>query len=154
MLVRDRADDDIPWMRELLGARWGDTIVVVHGEAIDAIKLPALVAGDHQGLATYCLCEDEAALVTLDAVALRRGIGTLLVETLVQRLTEQGIRRLWVTTTNDNLAALAFYQKRGFHLYRLRSGAVEQSRLIKPGIPLLGESGIPIRDELDLCRDL
>jgi ribosomal protein S18 acetylase RimI-like enzyme len=154
MIIREKTGDDVPWMRGLLRAHWGSTIVVAHGKAIDAMVLPALVAGDHQGLATYCICEDEAELVTLDAVEPRRGIGTQLVEALVRRLKQQGIRRLWVTTTNDNLAALAFYQRRGFRLQRLRAGAVEQSRLIKPGIPLLGESGIPIRDEIDLCRDL
>lgn len=154
MVVRGRSDDDVPWMRTLLRARWGGTVVVAHGEAIDAMNLPALVAGERQGLATYCICDDVAELVTLDAVALRQGIGTHLVNALVERLTRQGIRWLWVTTTNDNLSALAFYQHRGFRLQRLRPGAVEQSRLIKPGIPLLGENGIPIRDELDLCREL
>jgi RimJ/RimL family protein N-acetyltransferase len=69
-------------------------------------------------------------------------------------LKEQGIHRLWVTTTNDNLAALGFYQKRGFRLERLRAGAVEQSRLVKPGIPMLAANGIAIRDEIDLCRKL
>jgi N-acetylglutamate synthase-like GNAT family acetyltransferase len=154
MMIRDKSTQDEPWIRALLCERWGGPIVVVHGDSIDAMALPALVAGDQMGLATYCLREPEAELVTLDAVEPRRGIGTQLVDALVQRLEKQGIRRLWVTTTNDNLAALGFYQKRGFRLQRLRAGAVEQARLIKPGIPLVAENGIPIRDEIDLCRDL
>lgn len=141
-------------MRALLQERWGGAIVVVHGEAIDAMSLPALVAGDRQGLATYCICEDEAELVTLDAIAPRQGVGTQLVDALVRRLKEQGVHRLWVTTTNDNLAALAFYQRRGFRLRRLRPSAIDDARKIKPGIPLLAGNGIPIRDEIDLCRDL
>ena len=30
-------------------------MIVVHGESIDAAALPALIAGNHQGLATYRL---------------------------------------------------------------------------------------------------
>jgi ribosomal protein S18 acetylase RimI-like enzyme len=154
MVIRDRDDRDIPWMRALLRARWGGTLVIVHGEAIDVMALPALVAGERRGLATYRVRDDEAELVTLDAVEPGQGAGTHLLDALVERQRRQGVRRLWVTTTNDNLAALAFYQRRGFCLQRLRPGAVEQARQIKPGIPLLAENGIPIRDEIDLCRVL
>lgn len=154
MKVRARSDEDGAWIADLLPSRWGSTVVVVHGEAIDALTLPALVAGEREGLATYRLREDEAELVTLDAVRAGRGIGTLLVNALTGQLYEQGIRRLWVTTTNDNLSALAFYQKRGFCLQRVRPGAIDEARGIKPAIPLVAENGIPIRDEIDLCREL
>jgi ribosomal protein S18 acetylase RimI-like enzyme len=154
MMIRDKSAQDEPWIRVLLSERWGGTIVVVHRDSIDAMALPALVAGDRHGLATYCLRGADAELVTLDAVDPGRGVGTQLVDALARRLKEQGIHRLWVTTTNDNLAALGFYQKRGFRLERLRAGAVEQSRLVKPGIPMLAANGIAIRDEIDLCRKL
>jgi hypothetical protein len=36
----------------------------------------------------------------------------------------------------------------------VRPGAVEEARRLKPSIPLLAENGIPIRDEIDLCREL
>jgi ribosomal protein S18 acetylase RimI-like enzyme len=154
MKVRARSDGDAAWIADLLRSHWGSTVVAVHGEAIDALSLPALVAGEREGLATYRLHGDEAELVTLDAVRAGRGIGTLLVNALAEHLYEQGIRRIWVTTTNDNLSALAFYQKRGFCLQRVRPGAVDQARRIKPAIPLAAENGIPIRDEIDLCREL
>lgn len=41
--------------------------MVVHGEAIEAMQLPALVAEEREGLATYRLHGEEAELVTLDA---------------------------------------------------------------------------------------
>ena len=64
---------------------------------------------------------------------------------------EAGCRRLWVVTTNDNLGALRFYQRRGFRLAALRPGAVDASRaLLKPEIPSLGNDGIPLRDEIEL----
>ena len=57
-------------------------------------------------------------------------------------------------TTNDNVDALRFYQRRGFVLTELRPGAVDESRRMKPQIPLVGAYGIPIRDELVLVREL
>lgn len=154
MIIRDRSDDDIPWMSALLLQRWNGTIMCIHGEAIDAMALSALVSGDRKGLATYRIRDGEAELISLDAIEPGQGMGTRLLAALVERLTRQGVRRLWVTTTNDNLAALAFYQKRGFRLQRVRAGALDETRRLKPGIPLIGENGIPIRDEIDLCRDL
>jgi hypothetical protein len=61
-----------------------------------------------------------------------------------------GCTRLWLITTNDNLHALRFYQKRGFMLVAVHRNAVEQSRKLKPEIPLYGKDGIPIRDEIEL----
>lgn len=63
---------------------------------------------------------------------------------------QQGCERLWLVTTNDNVDALRFYQKRGFALVRLYRRAIENSRRLKPGIPLVGAYGIPIRDEIEL----
>ena len=62
-----------------------------------------------------------------------------------------GARRLWLITTNDNVDALRFYQRRGFRLVRVHAGAVDRSRAaLKPGIPEAGDHGIPLRDELEL----
>ena len=60
-----------------------------------------------------------------------------------------------MVTTNDNLDALRFYQRRGFRLDRLRPGAVDVSRdTLKPEIPRTGEHGIPLRDEVELVMSL
>jgi GNAT superfamily N-acetyltransferase len=114
-------------------------------------KLPALVADPNLGLATYRLGGEEAELMTLDAVCPGQGVGTHLIEALAEQLRGQGISSLWVMTTNDNLTALRFYQRRGFELRRVRPGAISDARLLKPTIPEIGDHGIPIRDEIDLC---
>jgi hypothetical protein len=58
---------------------------------------------------------------------------------------------VWLVTTNDNLVALRFYQRRGFRLSALRPGAVDEARRrLKPAIPDAGAFGIPLRDELEL----
>ncbi len=57
---------------------------------------------------------------------------------------------VWLITTDANLHALRFYQRRGLVLAALHRNAVEAARRIKPEIPLIGNDGIPIRDELEL----
>jgi len=93
--------------------------------------------------------DDATELVTLDAVHPSRGISTALIEALWARFGER-IGRLRVTTTNDNLDALRFYQRRGFSLIGLCPGAIERGRTLKPLIPRLGCYDIPIRDEIEL----
>jgi GNAT superfamily N-acetyltransferase len=148
--VREKGADDQRWVEELLQERWGGRMVVVHGASYDAGILPALVAGQQDGLATYRIDGDRAELITLDARAPGRGTGTALVAALLQRLEGCGIRELCVTTTNDNLRALRFYQRRGFRIAGVRCGAIDDARRQKPSISKLGQHGIPIRDEIEL----
>ncbi len=61
----------------------------------------------------------------------------------------ESLSALWLTTTNDNLNALRFYQKRGFVLIKIHRNAVEIARQYKP-IPLIGMDGIAVRDEIEL----
>lgn len=154
MTARAATKQDADWISKLLLQRWGGTTIIAHGEAFDLLTLPALVADPERGLATYRLEGNDAELMSLDAVSPGQGVGTLLIEALADVLREQGIGCLWVMTTNDNLAALRFYQQRGFELRRVRPGAVHEARLLKPAIPDIGDHGIPIRDEIDLCRPL
>ena len=54
-----------------------------------------------------------------------------------------------VITSNDNMRAMAFYQKRGFDLVRLYRNGLEAARRLKPDIPLVGRDDIPLRHELE-----
>jgi ribosomal protein S18 acetylase RimI-like enzyme len=65
-----------------------------------------------------------------------------------------GCKKLSLITTNDNLQALGFYQRRGFHLAALYHGQLIRSREIKPSIPLVGDHNIPLRDELRLEKPI
>jgi hypothetical protein len=73
---------------------------------------------------------------------------------LIAKLQAETVEVLRVTTTNDNLNALRFYQRRGFRMTEVRPGAVDRARSQKPSIPLVGEFGIPIHDEIDLERQI
>ncbi|MHB8294624.1 MAG: N-acetyltransferase [Acidimicrobiales bacterium] len=76
----------------------------------------------------------------------------MLVETAVGLARDRSRRRVWCTTTNDDLAALGFWQSVGFRLVRLRPGALRDARRLKAGIPDRGWRGLPVRDEIDLER--
>jgi ribosomal protein S18 acetylase RimI-like enzyme len=145
---------DRSWASDLLDRELAGSVQARKGEALDALDLPGLVAegdGREMGLLFYRLDGEDCELFLLLATEPSAGIGTALVEALVARAT--GRRRIWVVTTNDNLRALRFYQRRGFALCALRPGAVDDTRRrLKPGIPVTGDDGIPRRDELELER--
>jgi ribosomal protein S18 acetylase RimI-like enzyme len=77
------------------------------------------------------------------------GVGTRLIGRVKGIAKAHGIKKVVVMTTNDNIRAIRFYQKRGFTLRELRPNMLETSRKIKPAIPLMGNEGIPIRDEIE-----
>jgi len=154
--IRQKIAADQEWVDRLLAGYWGSTRIVVHGREFDAAALPALIAGDHDGLATFEIERGRGAaeLVTLNAVEPGRGIGSALIRALVLRLVADRVGALRLTTTNDKLAALRFYQRRGFRIVAVRPGAVDEARRTKPAIPAIGDHGIPMRDELELRLDL
>jgi ribosomal protein S18 acetylase RimI-like enzyme len=153
VLVRPIGGDDRTWVRTLLEERWGSATIVARGRSYDADSLPGYVAlldGEPAGLVT-CLDEgEECEVVSLDSLNEGRGVGSALIQAASRFARERGCRRLVLVTTNDNLRALRFYQRRGFRLVALRPGEIDRLREIKPEISKLGFDGIPIRDELEL----
>ena len=82
-------------------------------------------------------------------------MGSALLGAVEELARRRGCKRLWLVTTNDNTHALAFYQRRGFVLAALHRDAVTEARkTLKPSLPLVGEGGIPLRDELELEKRL
>jgi N-acetylglutamate synthase-like GNAT family acetyltransferase len=155
--VRRARRDDAAWIRETLQASWGEPVVARRGRVVDATTLPALVALDgttRVGLATYRVDGAAAELVTIDALVEGAGVGTALLEAVGTAARGAGCSRLWLITTNDNLRALRFYQRRGLRLVAVHAGAVAEARRLKPSIPLVGRDGIEIRDELELAVEL
>ena len=55
-------------------------------------------------VASFPACE----VVTLNSLQPGRGVGTALLDAVAQAATAAGCERLWLVTTNDNLAALCF----------------------------------------------
>jgi GNAT superfamily N-acetyltransferase len=137
-----------------LTRHWGDPIVV-RGEAYPLAECEIFLAGDGAGLAAVSTRDAPIAeLVAINAFEPGKGFGTALLRQIVARLDGDGFRLLRVVTTNDNLTALRFYQRHGFRLAGIRFGAVDAARRLKPSIPVIGDHGIPIRDEIELMLDL
>jgi ribosomal protein S18 acetylase RimI-like enzyme len=149
--VRDLRPSDGPRAEALLEAGLGGRLQARRGELIDVLDRPGLVAeadGELIGLLIYDPQPAECELVAIVATPRGSGIGTALFRALRERVPD---RLIWLVTTNDNLDALRFYQRRGFRLRALRTGAVDEARrTIKPTIPEIGEHGIALRDELEL----
>jgi GNAT superfamily N-acetyltransferase len=134
---------------------WGGPDIRMRDRVYRLCDCEILVADDNKGLLAYDLCDRPMAeLVALSAFEPHRGIGTALLNDLVRRLRADGFATIRVGTTNDNLDALRFYQRRGFRMATLRSNAVADARRVKPSIPQSGAYGLPIRDEIDLILDL
>ena len=157
--VRALAPADGVWAERILARAFGGRRQARRGELIDVLANDGLVAeraGRRAGLLTYGPDGPGRTEITaLLVLERRRGVGTALVRRLVRLATEAGDREIRVTTTNDNLGALAFYQRLGFRLVELRASAVDEARRsFKPSLPRTGDDGLPLRDELELGLEL
>jgi len=153
LIVRPAMASDRPVLDAFL-AEHDAAEVARRDELVDARLHPALIAeidGSLAGATTWIATDDAVELLTLHAARQGHGAGSALIAAARTLVRAVGARRLWLITTNDNLDALRFYQRRGFRLVSVVPGAVDHSRSTrKPGIPELGLYGIPIRDELEL----
>ncbi len=152
IVVRGKRTTDDGALAALWTERWGAAVVVSRGRKHDVRALPGIVAEDDGklvGALTFARDGDEIEIVTLDSLVEDRGVGTALLDAIGVLGRKEGAKRLWLITTNDNIRAIRFYQRRGWLLRALYRGAVEDARRLKPGIPLIGDNGIPIRDEIE-----
>jgi GNAT superfamily N-acetyltransferase len=155
VLVREASDDDRAAARELFHRDFGRTQIVAFGEVMDVDQMPALVAVLHaepSGALAYRLLGDALHIVALatDPMWQRSGVGAYLVaeaELLARRLK---LARVVVATTNDNLPAMYFYQRRGYRLTALVPDGVTSQTHQQPS----GFAGIPVRDEVRLEKQL
>ncbi len=164
----ERADRE--WVAHFLDERWGTTTIVSRGKMRYGHLLEGLIAErqdeaatdsednerspERIGLLTIEYDARECEILTLDSLVESMGIGSALLNALEERAREAGLQRLWLVTTNDNLAALKFWQKRGYELVAVHRNAIAAARRIKPQIPITGLNGIPIRDEIELEKRL
>ncbi|TDC33570.1 GNAT family N-acetyltransferase [Micromonospora sp. 15K316] len=152
--VREAVPADRAGVDALHDREWGGPYVIAHDTRYDLRTLPTLVAVDDAGAVLGALAHhrdaDGLEVVSVVAAVPGEGVGTLLLEAAATRARAAGLHRLWLITTNDNLRALRFYQRRGLRLVAVDPGAVDRARRLKPEIPFVGEDGIPLHDELVL----
>jgi len=146
------------WLKNLWIREWGGITMVSRGVVYHVDALSSLLAstdsGEIVGAITFAIYGEDAELVSLNALVEGQGIGSTLLCTIEQEVRPLGVRHIHLVTSNDNLRALGFYQKRGYRLTALYPGAIDLARQIKPSIPLIAENGIPIHDEVVLTKNL
>ncbi|MEK9153036.1 MAG: GNAT family N-acetyltransferase, partial [Patescibacteria group bacterium] len=151
--IRKIKSADVNWIKTIFNQCWGGDFVVTLGKVHRPETLSGFIAevdSKKKGLITFKIADKEMEIISLDSFLKKRGIGTMLVSRVIGLAKNQKIKRIWLITTNDNLKALKFWQNRGFCLVKVYPHALEISRKLKPGIPLIGEDGIPLRDEIEL----
>ncbi len=145
-------EKDKEWVLEIVRG-WGAEFIVTRGRKVYPSEIDAFYAEDENGkrvgLVTYEIIDDQCEIVTLDAFDKFRGVGTALMEKVIEDIKHKGCKRLWLITLNDNLDAIRFYQRRGMTIAAIHLNAMEISRKIKPSIAKIGMHGIPVRDEIE-----
>ena len=131
---------------------WDSSIIVTKGKIHSADKLQGyvvIVNDKLKGLITYCIENNECEIVSLDSLIENQGIGSSLMYKVIEMAKEHKCKRVWLITTNDNTKAIRYYQKKGLNIKDIYINAIQESRKIKPEIPLYGFDNIPILHEIE-----
>ena len=141
----------------ILDATWGSPYLAVNGKLWDSRAMPgyAAVNGDEVlGYLFYEIHNGECEIMVLESVVQSIGIASALIDKVKQTAKLSGVGKVVVQTSNDNTHAFRFYQRRGFTIREIRLGALDIARQLKPIVPLIGEDGIPLRDEIEFEIDV
>ncbi len=151
--LRRIGPQDAEFVRGECRRHWDSAVIWSRGTRFAADELAGFVAllDDRPvGHVTIFQHGSECEIVTLASVLEDRGIGSELLLAAVEEARARGCERIFLTTSNDNLKALGFYQRHGWRLVTIHRGQIDQYRAAKPEIPAIGLQGIPIHDELEL----
>jgi GNAT superfamily N-acetyltransferase len=151
--IMPATESDLDYVRETLRKHWISCTVWSRDVPFEAERLPAFVAWMEDarvGLTTYAMGAGECEVITLSSDRQGLGIGTALLAAVRDAAARAGCRRVFLTTSNDNIHALRFYQKLGWRIVAIYPGAIDRSRQREKAIPLVGPSGIESHDEIEL----
>ena len=151
-LVSEITPADRDWVATTLVQEWTSTSVARGGELVEAAGLSgslATLGGRRVGLVLVNVSEGEFEVVAISTTRPRSGVGRALMERCFAEARATACRRVWVVTTNNNVAAIAFYQHVGLDLLALHRNAVRASRKLKPTIPVRDAEGVRIDHEIE-----
>ncbi|MGB2985356.1 MAG: GNAT family N-acetyltransferase [Phycisphaerae bacterium] len=144
-------DADREEVAEFIERHWHSKMVICYGRPFYPHQEGGFIErrdGKIVGLLTYRFDGEDMELLTLNSTLVGQGIGSSLMLNAIEKARRHKSRRIFLTTTNDNLPAIGFYQRLGFRIVAVRIGAVDEARKIKPQIPKTGERGVEIHDEI------
>lgn len=142
-------------VNEILLDAWGELKMYTKEKVHLLDKLSGYVAIENsqiKGVITYHIDNHFYEIVSLNSFEPNRGIGSMLLQKAIETAHQNQCYKIWLVTTNDNLDALSFYQKRKFDLIDVYNNAITQLRRKKPSIPTIGNHGIPIKHEIEMAR--
>jgi GNAT superfamily N-acetyltransferase len=111
-------------------------------------------ATGRRGLVSWWIDGERGEIASVHAEPPGSGTGTRIMDVAEEELRRRGVKTVIVATTNDNVRALNFYQKRGYRLVRLQLEAMDRVRAAKPSVPLTGRDSVPLRDMWELEKML
>src|SRR5215510_12142922 len=129
--LRRLAESDMPRLRQFWMDHWSGEFIVARGKIHNAEDVEGFLVDDQDvwaGLITYKISNNECEVISLDGLREGQGIGTMLLRKVIQEARTRNCRRVFLITTNDNLYALGFYQRRDFELVAVHRGAVNKAR--------------------------
>jgi len=150
--ITEISGSDKSLVSKFISESWGSVLSVSRSKVYDASTLPGFICKKKNkiiGLLTYNIKDNECEIVTLDSKISNKGLGTKLLNLVIEKAKVNQCERIWLITTNDNTNAIRFYQKRGFEWTGFYKDAMKESRKIKPEIPELGNDNIPIKHEIE-----
>jgi GNAT superfamily N-acetyltransferase len=151
--IRLSGSKDTEWVDKLMNESWGGLPLVIRGEKYYPSSLDGIIAENEQGIAGFLFYEirgNVCEIIVFEVFDKFKGTGSTMLDKLKEIAKNSNCHRLYLMTTNDNLDAFRFYQRRGFTICAIHIDSVKISRKIKPTIGMIGDHGIPVRDEIDL----
>ncbi|MEA2090014.1 MAG: GNAT family N-acetyltransferase [Thermoproteota archaeon] len=151
--VRENTKEDRNEIRRMVKLFWGEPEQLVFDKKYVVDELPAFIAestGRIVGFLSYAELGADFLTVALGVTPNYQGagIGRRLVQAAENKAETLSKKRMLVSTSNDDLPALAFYQSLGFQIFEVNPNIVAE----KHGGVLPGIGGIPLRDELRLQK--
>ena len=151
--VREATPADRHDIEEICDRAWGETEVDAFDRTFDVLaaqNLIAVVDDKLVGLISLALDRGDLTIVLLSVYPEYQGsgVGAALVEAAIAQAQNKRLTTVKVATTNDDIPALYFYQRRGFVIFDVASGALVEHH----GSAVPGFADIPVRDEIRLRR--
>jgi ribosomal protein S18 acetylase RimI-like enzyme len=143
-------------LEEFVVRFWGKPVQLMFDQLFTVAEQPAIVAKNGEqilGFIFYHPFRERTVLIVALGVLPQYqglGIGGSLLRHIEEFAKSEGKQELLVVTSNDNLPALAFYQRQGFQLYEVAPDVIAQ----KLGKLHLGIGNLPVRDELRLRKSV
>ncbi len=142
-------------IRELVQRFWGEKEQLTFDRKFIVAELPTYAAklgNNIIGFISFTEVDDATILVALGVLPKYQssGVGKSLIAKVEAEAKRRTKKKLLVSTSNDDLPALAFYQSLGFQIYEVKPNVIAE----KHGRVFEGIGGLPVRDELRLQKTL